>query len=199
MRRTAAMCILLAGLAGRLSAQGAWKVTFERGSTTYSMIAHDTSTPQIRVVVWHPAAYSLRLSREAGGTGFALTLTAANGRLGATAGDAVILPGATILLLEVAPELRRRLATASSGASLIGHLGPVLDIWAPQGDDVRTAYGGMGGVTLDLPVTRRWSASVRADLTLTGSEATKAEESGGITRAKTMRRGRLALGITRTL
>ncbi len=199
MRRIATTFIALIGLAGDLSAQHAWTVTIERGFTAFSMAAHDTSTPQIRLVPWHPAAYSIRVSRGGAGVGYALALTAANGQLGATIGDVVILPGAGLLLLEVAPELQLRLATSSSGAALIGHAGPVFDIWAPDGDDVRTAYGGMGGVTLSLPVAGRWSAAIRADLAVTGSEATQAEESAEIKRAKTMRRGRLALGITRTL
>ncbi|MBW8771777.1 MAG: hypothetical protein JF590_00560, partial [Gemmatimonadetes bacterium] len=185
-------------LQGELRAQHRWSVTLERGSTTYSMAAHDTSTPEVRVVPWHPGAWTVRVARDGARTGYALALTAANGQVGATIGDAVILPGVGLLLLEVAPEVRRRLTTSATGATLVVHLGPVVDIWAPQGDDVRTASGAMGGLTLALPVAGRWQAAIRADLAVTGSEATRAEESASIKRARTMRRGRLALGITRT-
>lgn len=199
MHRITLAVLALVSLGGDLNAQHHWSLTLERGSTTYSMAAHDTSTPQIRVLPWHPAAWSIRIARDGDAVGFALALTAANGQLGAASGDVVILPGAALLLLEVAPELRRRFTASASGTTLTAHLGPVFDLWAPQGDDVRTAYGAMGGVTLDLPIAGRWSAGVRADLAVTGSEATKAEESDAVKRANTMRRGRLALGISRRI
>lgn len=199
MRRIAIIIAGLACLTGELSAQHRWTMTIERGFSTYSMAAHDTSTPQIRVGPWHPATYTVRVSHDGAGIGYGVALAVANGKVGATVDGSVFVPSPGLLLLELAPELRRRLTISPSGATLIGHLGPVLDVWAPQGDDVRTAYGAMGGMTLDLPISGRWSAAIRADLTVTGSEATKAEESDAIKRAKTMRRGRLALGITRTL
>jgi hypothetical protein len=153
----------------------------------------------VRLLPWQSGSYTLRLSRDGDRLGFGLGITAAAGQLAGQIGDVVILPGAGLLLLEAAPELRWRLATSSTGALLLGHAGPVLDLWAPEGDDVRAAFGGSGGVTLALPVTGRWSATIRADLTVTGSEVTRDEASAEIRRANTMRRGRLALGIIRTL
>jgi hypothetical protein len=198
MRRTPLIACLLI-VPGSLMAQGRWSLSFERGFTTFSEAAHDTNTPSVQVIPWHPASYTVRLARDGRRIGFAIGLTAANGQLGATIEDAAILPGGGLLLLEAAPELRFRIWASAVGATLAAHAGPVIDIWAPEGDDVRAAYGGMGGVTLTLPVTGRWSAAIRTDFAVTGSEATRDEESAEIRRAKTMRRGRLALGITRKL
>jgi hypothetical protein len=184
---------------GSLAAQGKWSLSFERGFTTFSETAHDTSTPPVRAIPWHPASYTLRLARDGEKLGLGFALTAASGQLAGKVGDFVVLPGANLKLVEFAPELRWRLTSTSSGAAFIGHAGPVVDIWAPEGDDVRAAYGGVGGVTLALPITARWSAVIRADLAVTGSEATRDEASDQIKRARTMRRGRLALGITRIL
>ena len=199
MRRTVTTFIALICLARSLSAQRVWTVTLERGNTSYSMAAHDTSTPQIRLLPWHPVSYSIRVSRDGPRVGYSLALTTANGQMGATIGNAVILPGSGLILLEVAPEIRHRFATTSFGATLLAHVGPLFDLWAPQGGDVRTTFGAMGGVTLSLPIDRRWGAVIRGDLAVTGSEATRAEESAEIKRPTTMRRGRLALGISRTL
>jgi hypothetical protein len=174
-------------------------VGLERGFTTFSETAHDTSTPPVRVIPWHLASYSLRVAHDGDGLGLAFALTAAGGQLAGRSGDFVVIPGMHLLLLEFAPELRLRLGTTAAGANLLGHAGPVFDIWAPEGDDVRTACGGMAGLTLTLPLTRRWEVAVRSDIAITGSEATRAEASDQIRRAKTMRRGRLALGITRLL
>jgi hypothetical protein len=198
MRSTLLIACLLI-IPGSLAAQGRWTLSFERGYTTFSETAHDTSTPPVRAIPWHPASYSLRLAHDGERVGLAFALTAAGGQLAGQAEDIVVLPGVHLLLLEFAPELRWRLSSTSAAAVLIAHAGPVVDLWAPEGDDVRAAYGGMGGLTLSLPLTRRWEVTIRSDLAITGSEATREEESDQIKRARTMRRGRLALGITRIL
>src|SRR5437868_3535689 len=143
MRSTPLIAICLLTFPGPLAAQGGWTLSLERGFTTYSEAVHDTSTPPVRLIPWHLGTYSVRVSHDGGRSGFSVALTVANGQMGATVGDVAILPGSGLLLLEAAPELRVRISAASSGARLIGHAGPILDIWAPQGDDVRTAYGGM--------------------------------------------------------
>ncbi len=199
MRRITTTLICLTSLGGTLAAQERWTLTIERGFTSYSMAAHDTSTPQVRVLPWHPAVYTVRLAREGGRIGVAVSLGAAGGELAGTSEDVVVLPGAGLGLLEVAPEMRLRLTTLATGAELVAHAGPVLDLWLPEGDDARAAYGGIAGATLLAPITRRWKVSIRTDVTITGSEVTKAETSDALIRARTMRRGRLALGITRIL
>jgi hypothetical protein len=190
-------CLLI--IPGSLAAQGRWSLGFERGFTTFSETAHDTSSPPVQVIPWHLASYTLRLSRDGERLGLAFALTAAGGQLAGKAEDIVILPGANLLLLEFAPELRWRLGRTSSGGSFTAHTGPVIDLWAPEGDDVRAAYGGTAGLTLSLPLTRRWEVAIRSDLAITGSETTPEETSDQIKRARTMRRGRLAFGITRLL
>ncbi len=199
MRSITTLVICLMTLRGALSAQGRWSVTIERGFTTYSTAAHDTSTPQVRVLPWHPAVYTVRVARAGERLGVALGASLAGGELAGTSAEIVVLPGAGLTLIELAPELSLRTTTTATGAQVVAHAGPVLDLWFPQGDDPRSAYGGMAGVTVFAPLTRRWHVSVRADLAITGSEVTRAEASNGIIRAKTMRRSRLALGITRTL
>jgi len=198
MRRiTQALCYLVI-LARPLSAQGHWSATLERGFTSFSAAAHDTSSPPVRVTPWHPAVYTLRVRRESGRLGIAIGVAYSRGELAGSVEDLVVLPGARITLLEFAPELTFRLATTAVGAKVDTHVGPVVDLWQPAGDDVRSAYGGMVGSTLTVPFAERWEVAIRADLAVTGSEVSKAEESDQVIRPATMRRGRLAFGITRT-
>ena len=199
MRRLLIVLLLPAILARPATAQSGWTLTFERGATAFSAAAHDTSTPQIRLVPWHPALYSLRIARAGDRAGFALALSYGTGDLGARIEDAAILPGLGLSVLEVAPELTYRVATTSRGAALRIHAGPVLDAWYPTGDAMRTAFGGLAGATLALPLAGRWEISLRADLAVTTSEVTRDEAGPGLIREGTMRRGRLAAGLTRRL
>lgn len=193
------LILLAAAVPSTASAQAGWHLTLERGSTTFSAAAHDTSADQVQVRPWHPATYTFRLVRESRRLGFGVALTYSNGPVAANIDDFVLLPGDTQLLIELAPELRYPLIAASSGVTLRIHVGPVVDIWTPSGDDTRTVFGGLGGLTMSFPIAGRWQADLRADVAVTGSNVTKDEASDGIVREPTMRRGRLGIGITKRL
>lgn len=199
MRRSLLILFLLVPFHHALAAQGHWSMTLERGFTTVSSTAHDTSSPVVRLVPWHPTFYTLRLAKEGDRHGFALALTYGNGELAGTVDDAVIIPGISLDVAEVAPELSYRFATTPNGAVLRAHLGPVLDLWFPSGDDMRTTWGGQVGTTLTLPLSANWAVALRGDFTLTTGEVKKDEATAEIIRESTLRRGRLGLGITKHL
>jgi hypothetical protein len=68
-----------------------------------------------------------------------------------------------------------------------------------SGEDPRSRLGALLGTVVELPLTERWRVDLRADLTLTRSWMRPEDEDAAITRESSMRRGRLALGITRKL
>jgi hypothetical protein len=200
MIRTIGIAALSATLtAGPALAQAEWRLTLDAGTTTFSAAAYDTSTPAVHIRPWRPTIVSLRATRDAGKIGFGMTLGLSNGPLGVDIEDFVLLDGGNALLIEFTPELRYRLAATGGGAALHLSAGPLVDIWTPQGDDTRTVFGGIGGLTLSLPLAGDWLVDVRGDLAVTGSLLTEEEETAALTRESTMRRGRLALGITRKL
>jgi hypothetical protein len=200
MIRTFGIAMLVAmATAGPVRAQAEWRLTLEAGATTFSSAAHDTSTPAVHLRPWRPTTFSLRATRDHGRLGFGVTLGVSNGPLGVNIEDFVLLDGSRLLLFELSPEVRYRLAATGGGESLHLSAGPILDFWTPEGDDPRTAFGGIGGLTLSLPLAGDWLVDVRGDLAVTGSLLTEEEETPALTRESTMRRGRLALGITRKL
>lgn len=191
--------VMLAIITRSLHAQATWRLTLDAGATSFSSAAHDTNPDVTHLRPWHPTIYSIRVSRDAGKFGASLTLAAAGGPLGVNIHDFVLLDGTDLGLIEVAPEFRYRLASTSAGASVHLSAGPVIDVWMPEGEDPRTVYGGIGALTLSLPLAGSWLVDIRGDLAVTQSFITEEEENPGLIRDDTMRRGRVALGITKKL
>ena len=199
IRALLTLAILVAVMIGRAQAQADWRLTLDAGATSYSAAAHDTSADRLEIRPWRPTIFSLRVTRDVRKLGFGMTLGLAVGPLGLNIDDFVLLDGTDELLIELAPEIRYRLAVMPGGGSLHLSAGPVIDIWTPQDEETRTVLGGIGGVTLSLPLAGSWLVDVRGDLAITGSLLTEEDESAEIIRESTMRRGRIALGITRKL
>jgi hypothetical protein len=199
MRRILILLAAMVPCTTRMQAQAEWRLTFDAGATTFSAAAHDTSADQVNIRPWRPTTFSLRLTRDAGKLGAGLTLGVSNGPVGVNIDDFVLMDGFQALLIELAPEIRYRLASIPGGGGLHLSAGPVVDIWTPQDDDTRTVYGGIGALTLSLPLAGSWLVDIRGDLAVTGSLLTEEEGGPGLVRESTMRRGRVALGITKKL
>lgn len=199
MPRSRSILVLGLLLALPRTAQAQWRLTLERGSTTFSATAHDTSSPPIRLIPWHPALYSVRLSRSHGRFGWGVALGYGASDLGGKVGEVTVLPGGTLRVLELAPEVSYSLHRNSRGAEVRAYGGPLMDRWFPAGDDPRSSYGGFAGGAVSLPFSDRWDVSLRADFAIVTSELTKAEASASVIREPIMRRGRAGFGITRHL
>jgi hypothetical protein len=191
----AVICLWPSALVG----QGHWTLTVERGWTTYSSASHDTSASPVHLRPWRPAVYSIRVAHGSGRFGLAIGAGVAFGEWGVNIEDFVLLPDESLQLIEIAPEVNIRLATSALGTVLRLHAGPLLDLWKPSGEDPRQRLGAQAGATLSVPFASRWALDVRGDVAVSRSLMNEDEESAAITRESTMRRGRLALGITRRL
>ena len=188
------------GLPATLSAQADWRLTLDLGATRFSAQVHDSSsTDRVFVRPWRPTMYTARVTRETGRLGLGLGLGYAKAPVAGNIDDFVLMLGDEERLIEIAPELRYLVGTTTSGAALRLHFGPVLDIWTPDGAETRSAWGALGGASLELPLAGAWGVEIRADLAVTQSNITDEETSAEIIREPTLRRGRLALGVTRRL
>lgn len=179
--------------------QARWTLTAELGATTFSSAAHDTSSPPFQLRAFRPISYSLRLTREGRRVGMALGLSYLPSALAGTVEEIAFVQGGQLELFEIAPEVRWILGTTSAGATVVLHTGPIVDVWGVAGGERRLRAGGSVGATLALPLTERWRFDVRSDLALTRSFLTAEEEAPDLTRTKSMRRARLALGLARRL
>ena len=198
--RAVTLVLTLSALATRsLPAQRTWTGALEIGKATYSSAATDTGSDPAHLRPWHPTLFTLRLAREGSGLGLGIAMSYASGQEGVNVGDFVVLPGSSLRLLEIAPELRGPLLVTGRDATLRWHAGPILDVWWPSGVDPRRRFGGAAGLTLALPLAESWRVTLRGDVALTASYLPPAEAGGGLHRDHSMRRGRLAFGVARHL
>jgi hypothetical protein len=184
---------------GRISAQARWQLTFEAGITTFSAAAHDTSTDRIYIRPWRPTSYTLRLLRNGERLGAGLGLTYIPSSLGVNTADFSFSSSGELQVLEIVPELRYRIGATAPGVELLAHAGPVFEIWAVKGADPRGRIGGLAGATLAFPLAASWRIDLRGDLAMTPSYLNRDEDTAEIHRERSMRRGRVALGLTRRL
>jgi len=97
-------------------------------------------------------------------------------------------------LFEIAPEAAVLVGRTPSGVAVRFHAGPLIDVWAPQGEDARTRVGGHAALSLEWPLTARLAGSVRGGVALTSSLFNEGELPGGF-ELRAMWRRSVSLGL----
>lgn len=197
--RYALLGLLCLCLAPHASAQTGWTLSGELGSNRFSRAAHDTSSPVVSLGAWRATSYTIRLARDNGSTALALSAGYTSSPFAAWIENVAVIQGGELALYEFGLTYGRRVVRSGRGAALRVEAGPVLHLWTMSGEDPRSRLGALLGTVVELPMTERWRVDLRADLTLTRSWMRPEDEDAAITRESSMRRGRLALGITRQL
>lgn len=197
--RIVLIALLLLCEATVATAQRQWTLTAESGLNRFSRAAHDTSTPTVSLGAWHATSYTLRLARRDSAGEVAISVGYTSAPFAAWIDNVAVIQGGELALIEFGATYGRRLARSVAGAVLRAEAGPVLHIWTMSGEDARARLGGVLGTVVELPVTARWRVDLRADLTFTRSLLRPEDEDAEITRESSMRRGRLAIGLTRRL
>lgn len=163
MRPTTALSLITLLFApAPLAAQngGRAHLTFEVAAPGFRAGIRDTSTPPIYVRPFTPRMYTLRYT--SGWFGIGLTYGSALSE--ARQNDlAVILP-TTVIVGELAPEIRLPLWRNAAGTEFLAHIGPTFAVWGTTGYGEVTRIGGQAGASLLVPLAGRLSASFRGDL-----------------------------------
>lgn len=117
-----------------------------------------------------PTVYGVRIERlgRRVGLGLAVRYAAPAFALDGTS-LSVIDHDAGFSLIELAPELSLRLAGTSSGVTLRGRAGPVVDIWSWDVTENVARLGGRGGLGLDVPLGSRFAAAINGAVVVSGS------------------------------
>lgn len=165
---------LLAVLAGPTSVAAqtpGWHLSAEAAASHLGGGAEGMSDgDEITLRPHRPTLYAIRVERIGNRFGYGVALRYARPALGFEGTDVSIIDrGLPLTLYEVAPEVSVRVAGAAAGASLRARVGPVLDIWTWSAMDTQTRLGARAGLGLDLPLGRRFAATVGGAATLTGS------------------------------
>lgn len=200
MRRWSIALVLVALLPAAGRAQTPWRLTAEVGGTGFTEAFHDSSTPTISAGAWRPRMYTLRLTGRLAGVGVGLGASLAKSGMGGGDGSSFVLIFTDqLVLFELAPEVRIPLGRGASGVELLAHAGPVWDHWSLSGEPGRSRLGGQAGMTLSFPLGGAWRTDLRADVAISGSFVNDDETGPDVRRPGSMRRHRLALGISRRL
>jgi hypothetical protein len=168
-----ARLLLFTGLLGifavPLIAQQQWGVAVEFGRASFN--GHGSSTTTSPETTGHPSpttTWGLRVSRTGPRVGFSLGVLGTNTGVQFESEEAAVESRGLLELLEVSPQVSFVLLRPREAALRI-HLGAVLDHWSPEGGTTRTSFGGLGGFSLDVPFSSRFSAEVRWEIVLTES------------------------------
>jgi hypothetical protein len=166
---------LLGLLSAPLGAQQRWGIALELGKAIFN--GHASSTATSPETTGHPSpatTWGLRVSRNGPKVGFSLGLLVANTGVQFESEEAAVETRSLLELLEVSPQVSFVLLRPREAALRV-HLGAVLDHWSPEGGTTRTSLGGLGGLSLDVPFSSRFSAEVRWESILTESIFEEAE------------------------
>jgi len=185
MRTCFALLLVCAALTPALAGQ--WSVTPEVGLAAFSGSGRDSSG--LRVGPTRATVVGLRFGRETprGGVGLRL-LTGATG-VGATDGTLTVIQEHQLHLLEVAGFLSWHLTRIGTESRLGLELGPVLDVWTPEGGSSRSRFGAVTALSWAFPVTPRLDAALRLEGAVTGSLFDPADVPASGERRATWRRG----------
>jgi len=169
----------------RLAAQ--WDVSADIGAARFGGTARDTSGTVIGP--YRPTTFAVRIDRQFGALrGGIAVLYTRPGMSGQRDNIAVVFYDGTSLV-EVGPELSIRLARFATGAVARAEGGPALDVWDVDGATTRTRVGAHAGLTLEWPLSGRFTGTVRARGVLTASMMNADEQTPDIKRHATRQVG----------
>jgi hypothetical protein len=190
-------CLVLSSAV--LSAQSGPRLGYEVGTTHYTRMAHDNSSPQVDLRMDRPLAFTVRFTSRIKKVGIGLSVTRSFVNFQSSdGGEIAIVFDDQAELWQYSPEVRFTALRSPTGSRLDLHAGMVLDRWKIEGLNDRSRVGAVAGSTLTAPVGRVWELGLRGDVTFTASPFEPNEAGGGIS-LDAMRRFRVAVGLSHKL
>lgn len=199
MSRLLLTAVVAATAVAPLSAQERPRLGFEIGSTRYSKMLHDDSSPSVGLSAYRPLSFTARFTTHIKRVGFGLSVSRSWVDLGSRDGSGfTVVQEREMTLFEVSPEARVAVFQNAAGARIYLHGGLVIDHWNLKNVGGRSRMGPILGGTVSGNLGNRWSLDLRTDLTFTASPINEDELSSGLHRDP-QRRLRLAAGLSRGL
>jgi len=171
-----------------------WSLALETAFSHYGGGSRDTAADPTAIRPHDATLVGLRLDRRFGRLGIGVAAALAGPDVIAENSSAGAIVKGALGLFEIAPEAAVLVGRTQSGVAVRFHAGPLIDVWAPEGEDARTRVGGHAGLSLEWPFSARFAGSVRAGVALTGSLFNEAELPGGFELRGLWRRS-VSLGV----
>lgn len=165
-----ALVFALLGLGNApLLAQQEWGLSLEFGKASFS--GHARSAATTPETSGHPSGantWGFQLDRTGRTIRFSVGVLLASTGVELENEEVAAEARNLLDLLEFSPQVSI-LVLRPRESSVRLHAGLVVDRWSPEGDDARTTVGGLGAVSLEVPMSARIGVQVRWEGTLTGS------------------------------
>jgi hypothetical protein len=192
MRFSLLLVLFIAGASHEAPAQ--WAVTAEIGAARFWGASAETggSGPSFRP--YRPTVLGVGLEHQGVRLGWAVRLQYAGASLALEGKDAIAAVKGALDFYGVSPELTLRLTTLRGGLRLQLSGGPLLEFWELGVDVSHVLLGGQAGVALDLPLSARVTARLRASGAVTPSPFDREDLEPGYEPKVLWRRG-LSVGV----
>ena len=192
--RLAFLLLLAAPMPGALAAQ--WSIAPEIGIVSFSGSARDTAAG-MDLGPTRATTLGFGIAHEDGRLGIALRFRYGASGLGASSGDLTVVQEHAFKLYDVSSVASLGLTTFGTGTALRLEAGPAVSVWKSKGGERRTRLGANGGLAVLMPLGRRSSATLHAEVGVSGSVFDAADVPAGVERRPAWRRS-VALQIRRT-
>ena len=189
--RTLVVTCLVAGLVAPSTVSAQWGIAAEIGVARFGGSSRDTSGTTVGP--YRPTTFELRLDRGLGPARVAVVV------LRARTGIAGERPGLALVqydiasLWEIAPQVSFRLARFGVGVDVRLEAGPAVQRWDVDGAS-RTRVAARAAATLEWPLARALSGSLRVSGLVSGSVFDAGETPPDVERRATRRVG-VAMGL----
>lgn len=157
------------------AAHAQWSARLELGAIAFSGASHDTSgsVPPADFRPYHSTTVQVGVERRWGTLGAAVDVLHGAPGVALESDKTVFVAKDLLAFWEIALEVSLRLAGTGTGTgtglTMRAQIGPLVDIWLPNGAASLTRAGARAGLSLEWPFGARITGSVRAALALSGS------------------------------
>jgi hypothetical protein len=145
-----------------------WRINLEVGSDRFWGGSEEVGGEQRSLHPYRPTFFGLGIERLGSRFGPGLQLAHSDASLGLEGGDAVVAVEGIFTTLSIAPEVHYRLAQVAANQLRV-HVGPLLEVWDLSEEPTRVRAGGQAGLSLDVPLGKRFGLSVFGAAALVGS------------------------------
>ena len=161
------IAILLVGVAAAPALAGQWSIAPEVGLVAFAGTSRDSAG--VRIGPTRATVIGLRFGRETVRSGVGVRVLTGSTGFGATDGNLTVIQEHQLRLFEVAGFFSWHLRQIGAASRLGLELGPVLDVWMPQGASSQSRIGGVAALSWAFPVSPRLDAALRLEGAVTGS------------------------------
>jgi hypothetical protein len=186
---------LVSGCLACSPAYSQWRGSIELGAERFWGGSYETTGDHRSFRPYRPTTLGIGLERQGGRLSVGLQVHYSEAALALEGSDAVVAVDGVFDIIGLAPELAYRLVRVGTVNQLRLHAGPLIEIWSVIDEETRVRAGAQATLSFDVPLARRFGASIIGGAALVASPFNRDElEASYELRTLWRRRFAVALG-----